>query len=94
MMQIVDKRLSNTYPRTDEECPKCEDGYFLQDDHSVFCENCHYAPERSANRVRKTDEWVDFWQYRTSEYSGFRGPERVKVVGGFASAYFESDGLY
>lgn len=84
---IIHVKPLTELPRTDEECPKCGEGNFVLDDHRKFCERCFYAPTRDANNVADEDQWVKFWTHRSAEYDGFRGPDRIKAVGGFAAAY-------
>jgi hypothetical protein len=78
----------------DSECGLCgREGTFVLYDGDRLCKHCGYAPT-SNNTMDTTEdsEWEGWLTHRNSEYSGFFGPDRVKFVGGFASAYeFESD---
>lgn len=74
-------------PETERECHMCEDGKYVRDGSEIICSTCYHVPQH-ADRGRRTVEgtWESFWAAR-DEYSGFSGPERVKMVGGFAGAY-------
>lgn len=72
--------------RTDRECYSCKDGNFLAVGNELVCENCMYSPDGEEPVMTFEDPWEKFWEHR-EQYSGFHGPNRVKMVGGFAHAY-------
>jgi hypothetical protein len=90
-----------TAPSTDnedEECGICEaEGSFVLYDGDKVCKECGHAPAGGSGRDSLSDgggdtEWADWLQHRRDEYDGFYGEDRIKFVGGFASAYeFGSD---
>lgn len=79
-------------PETDRDCPFCEDETYLRDGSELVCPECAHTPSYDALSPTKGDgPWIRF-RRRTEQYSGFYGPERIKAVGGFASAYtFDED---
>lgn len=81
--------------RLDETCTVCEEGQLLRDENKreKFCSECHVVLDKHTFESDDGDDpWVDFFNYRREEYSGFTGNERVKMPGGFVGAYtFESD---
>lgn len=71
----------------DSECPICEtDDAYVVVEHEKVCASCGYVP--GPRRTNDRGAWEEWHQHRQSEYSGLYGPERVKMVGGFAAAYF------
>jgi len=82
------------YEDEQHECPICEAEapYVLYDDDKM-CKHCGHVPgapnDRAADEETEWEQWVE---HRAEMYAGFTGPDRVKMVGGFASAYdFGSD---
>jgi hypothetical protein len=75
----------------DEECPICEESsYVLVDNESEkVCANCLHAPTSTTEKTVSPDnEWDEWHAYRRQdEISGFYGPDRVKMVGGFTGAW-------
>lgn len=78
-------------PRIDDdrECPVCTaEGSYVRYDNDLVCRVCGHAPH-SVNTVdEQEDAWTQWWEARR-EYDGLYGAERVKMVGGFASVYFD-----
>lgn len=79
-------------PDTDRECIVCEDGRYLRDGHELICSVCQHTPSHDVSPNGGTHgSWESFRRLR-EQYSGFYGPERVKMVGGFLGAYdFDED---
>jgi uncharacterized Zn finger protein (UPF0148 family) len=71
--------------RTDRECHLCGEGTFLKRGHELVCDTCGHAPDPDST-VQRTDSWELFWSSR-EQYSGFTGPDRIRMIGGFAGAY-------
>lgn len=80
--------MTLTVQRTERECSECEDGVYYKYDHDLICGDCHHAPdgESTYSGVSADSPWEDWWEHRT-EYDGFYGEDRVRMVGGFRSAY-------
>ena len=74
------------------ECPVCgADAPYVLYDGDKMCVECGHVPG-VGGRSKDTTEWQEWLSHRDNEYSGWHGPERIKFVGGFASAYvFEED---
>lgn len=74
------------------DCPVCdaEAPYVLYDDDKM-CKKCGHTPGSGGDGgvTADDDEWADWRSHRREKYSGWFGPERVKFVGGFASAYLD-----
>lgn len=73
----------------DVECDDCGGTYVLYDGEKL-CRDCGYiAGSGGSAREADADEWASWHQHRREyeQYSGFRGPDRIKFVGGFAAAY-------
>lgn len=86
-----DERIRNL-PENDQECVLCGESNYVQNGSELVCPECFHVPiHESKRRTEKHDPW-DFFDRKRDEYSGFYGPERVKMVGGFARIYFEEDG--
>ena len=74
---------------TETECVMCEEATYEERDGDVFCPNCHTLLGGEGGRSQ-SGPWRSFWSYREqSDYHGWKGPDRIKMVGGFASAYDE-----
>jgi len=64
------------------ECSVCgAKNTFVRLDGTKTCSNCQYAPEPP--HERGVDEWEQWWERRSEQYSGFYGNGRIKMVGGF-----------
>lgn len=75
----------------DRECSICdsENSFVLYEGERV-CKECGYAPTAGGTAVstqNTSEEWDDWFEHRDEQYSGFHGTDRIKFVGGFASAY-------
>lgn len=85
----------------DAECDVtgCE-GTYVMHEHDRVCMHCGHISgtgEKNADYRERhmPDPWVRFEKARNSEkYDGFYGPDRVKFVGGFVSAYKFGDDFY
>lgn len=81
--------------RTERECFNCDDGTFIRVETELVCDTCSYSPDRSPRMENRPhnliDQWPVFWKAREN-YSGFIGPNRVKMVGGFTTAYLDEEG--
>ncbi|AGF91215.1 hypothetical protein HAPG_00029 [Halorubrum phage GNf2] len=81
-----------TAPRADEgedsECAVCgaQNSFVLYDNDKV-CRECQHVRGEATNSSESLTVWEQWWQHRETTYSGFRGSERIKMVGGFAAAY-------
>jgi hypothetical protein len=72
------------------ECPLCgEEEAYVEHGGDKMCKNCQYAPRASAEQRDEKDEWAQWQEHRGEEYSGFTGPDRIKMVGGFVAPYVE-----
>lgn len=71
---------------SETECIKCEEATYEQQDGDWYCPNCHYVKRSQTGNMQQQNNWEWFWQQR-QQYSGFRGPDRVKMVGGFVGAW-------
>lgn len=76
----------------DEEptCGVCgAEGSFVLYDRDKVCIECGHAPDggESLDAHNSGDRWVEWWQHRAANYDGFYGDGRIKMVGGFGSAY-------
>lgn len=74
----------------DVECDNCAGGTYVLYDGDKLCRDCGYiAGSGGGSREREVDDWAAWQQHRREheDYSGFHGPDRIKMVGGFASAY-------
>lgn len=71
--------------RTDRKCYNCDEGTFLDLGTELVCDTCSYAPDGRPS-IEMPDPWERFWEERKN-YSGFTGPGRVRMVGGFIGAY-------
>ena len=71
-----------------DKCTHCgaERSYVLYDNDKV-CKECGHVPTGSEGPSNESDPWGEWWEHRSAEYSGFYGPNRIKFVGGFESAY-------
>jgi len=64
------------------ECSVCGgENTFVRLDGTKTCSECFYAPEPP--HEREPDEWEQWWDRRSKQYSGFYGHKRIKMVGGF-----------
>lgn len=73
-----------------EECDVCgAEASFVKYDNDKTCKKCGYRPTESTITSKKKSEWEQWWEHRSDMYSGLRGEDRVKMVGGFASAWDE-----
>jgi len=71
----------------DEECNNCgATNSFVLYDNDKVCTECQHAPQTDATPTT-TDAWVEWWEHRDANYSGFYGSERIKMVGGFTGPY-------
>lgn len=74
----------------EKECGLCEaEGTFVIHEGDKLCTECGHAPSsrRSTVETDRKDEWQQWFEHRAEHYSGFYGEDRVKMVGGFESAY-------
>lgn len=72
----------------DHECAICgATGSFVLYDHDKVCRECGYVPSADDGDETEDDEWERWFEHRDEDYDGFRGEDRIKMVGGFASAY-------
>lgn len=76
--------------RTQRECYNCDDGTFLDLGTELVCDTCSHSPSHRP-RIKRVNPWEKFWEER-QHYSGFTGPDRVRMVGGFVGGYIDSDG--
>lgn len=82
----------------DADCGLCDGVYVLFEGDQV-CRKCGHISgtggdtEMTYRQRQQPDPWREFHRARRSDnYSGFRGPDRIKMVGGFAAAYdFDAD---
>lgn len=86
---MIPFNMDATYQRTDRECPECEGAMYRNED-ELFCGDCYLSPAKHSSRNDHVGEWERFWK-RREEYSGFTGPERVKMVGGFLGPWIYSE---
>jgi ribosomal protein S27AE len=76
----------------ERECPNCgEDGTFVRYDGDTVCSECHYTSTPSNRISDREPQWSWWWKHRRDEYSGWYGDERVRMVGGFYSAWDYDD---
>jgi DNA-directed RNA polymerase subunit RPC12/RpoP len=74
------------------ECPHCtHERPYVRYDGDTVCQHCGYvrgsdSVSRSASSTPQP-QWSTWWNHRSSEYDGWYGRERVRMVGGFAAAY-------
>lgn len=71
---------------TGRSCPWCDDGRLYKIDGDIVCDSCFYSPEKTLSEPRDRDRWQWFWDAR-DRYSGWYGPDRIRMVGGFIGAY-------
>lgn len=84
----------DTAPRIedDAECPICGgEATYVRYENARVCEVCGHAP--TSTNVGESDDWEEWWMHRKSsdEYSGWLGPSRIRMVGGFKYVYHEDD---
>ena len=81
-----------TAPRADEEedseCAVCgaQNSFVLYDNDKV-CRECQHVRGEARDTSKSLNEWERWWQHRDANYSGFTGPDRIKMVGGFESVW-------
>lgn len=77
---------------TDQECVLCGQTNYVDDGTDIVCPECFHTPLHETKSPSETQgPWEHFDRLR-ADYSGLYGPERVKMVGGFARAYdFDED---
>jgi len=86
----------DTAPSADEgrdtECNVCgaENSYVMYDGDKV-CTECQHVPDSRNRHSGSGDVWQQWFEHRRENYSGFTGPERVKMVGGFIKNYPKYD---
>lgn len=84
----------DTAPRADQEsdedveCDNCGsvNSYVLYD-HDKVCRECGHIAGSGERADDTRSEWQQWWDHRDDMYSGFTGKDRIKMVGGFGSAY-------
>lgn len=83
------KMDSSKYRRTGNECPTedCE-GELLQAEHERFCNECYTVMDEATFPNNNRSLYARWHEHRRSEYSGFYGSDRVKMIGGFSRPYF------
>jgi len=70
------------------ECPICEaEGAYILYEGDKTCMRCGHTPGERVVPSEESDPWTRWFTHRKEEYSGFYGPDRIKMVGGFASSY-------
>jgi hypothetical protein len=72
----------------DRDCPICADGgCYVRYDGDTVCRECgHVAGSRKSSSDGQTP-WSAWWDHRSDEYDGKTGDSRIRMVGGFVSAY-------
>lgn len=68
------------------ECDECETTLVIDHDGDKRCPDCGLL-SRVVRTKEKLSEWQRWFRHRRNDYSGWHGPERVKMVGGFVSAW-------
>lgn len=90
----MDISTAPSVPNDDDEpttCDVCsaENSYVLYDGDKV-CSECGHAPDGRQEQFTTddvADPWAEWFSHRRAEYAGWYGEDRIKFVGGFASAY-------
>ena len=67
-------------------CDEC-DGPYIMHEGDKMCARCGLL-SGSAD-TEEVDPWEEWREHRDEHYEGWTGEERIKMVGGFASPYFE-----
>lgn len=82
-----------------ENCPSLDDrertcsicgaeDSFVRHEGDTLCTSCCHAPGQDRGVALSTDDpWGSWWEHRAAEYDTLTGPDRIKMVGGFRSAY-------
>lgn len=69
------------------ECDEC-DGPIIKDaKDDKRCLDCGLLTDKSGVVEDEEDPWAAWREHRDEHYSGFRGGERIKMVGGFLGAW-------
>jgi len=72
----------------EEECPHCEaTASYIRYEGDTVCRECGFTPHPSGRPSSTENPWGSWHEHRAAEYDGWFGPERIKMVGGFVSAY-------
>jgi hypothetical protein len=86
---------SMSFTAEDEEPEKCEicgtEEPYVKYDNNKTCKCCGHLPNHSTSDDDNSNPWQSWWEHRADMYSGFYGKDRVKMVGGFSSAWNEFD---
>jgi transcription initiation factor TFIIIB Brf1 subunit/transcription initiation factor TFIIB len=96
---MFEKAQRVEYEDDDEpmQCPICgSENSYIKWKFEKMCEDCGHVRggQQSRGQRNRTSEWERWWEHRRSsdEYSGFRGENRIKMVGGFVGPWdFEKD---
>ena len=74
----------------DEElmtCPICDgEDTYVEYDYDKVCIECGHVRGVPQSRWQRT-EWEQWWEHRRSEYSGWYGESRIRMVGGFSGVW-------